>query len=208
MNLNSKYFDSIRVKPDKDRRAAAKHPSCEWKDCSEEGKHLAPQGRGRDGQYFRFCLKHVREYNKTYNYFQGMSDEEISKFQKSAITGHRPTWSLGTNNQNGKKESKDGDHQHFAHDFQSDDFFDLFNEETKSKQAEQKRPQRPIRNMERKCLTQLNLDVTATKEEIKTRFKDLVKRHHPDLNQGDDRSQDKLREVIQAYNYLKKAGLC
>jgi len=62
--------------------------------------------------------------------------------------------------------------------------------------------------MERKCLIQLNLDVTATKEEIKTRFKDLVKRHHPDLNSGDKRSEDKLREVIQAYNYLKKAGLC
>ncbi|NJR43155.1 MAG: DnaJ domain-containing protein [Akkermansiaceae bacterium] len=64
-----------------------------------------------------------------------------------------------------------------------------------------------IRKAERKCLRQLNLEDSATKAEIKARFKDLVKRHHPDLNRGDRRSEDKLREVIQAYNYLKQAGL-
>ena len=53
----------------------------------------------------------------------------------------------------------------------------------------------------------LNLEDTATKAEIKARFKDLVKRHHPDRNGGDRRSEDKLREVIQAYNYLRQAGL-
>ena len=66
---------------------------------------------------------------------------------------------------------------------------------------------RPLRRAERKCLRQLNLEDTATKAEIKARFKDLVKRHHPDRNNGDRRSEDKLREVIQAYNYLRQAGL-
>ena len=64
-----------------------------------------------------------------------------------------------------------------------------------------------LRKAERKCLRQLNLEDTATKAEIKARFKDLVKRHHPDRNGGDRRSEDKLREVIQAYNYLRQAGL-
>jgi DnaJ-class molecular chaperone len=53
----------------------------------------------------------------------------------------------------------------------------------------------------------LNLEDHATKAEIKARFKDLVKRHHPDRNGGDRRSEDKLREVIQAYNYLRQTGL-
>jgi DnaJ-class molecular chaperone len=43
--------------------------------------------------------------------------------------------------------------------------------------------------------------------EIKARFKELVKRHHPDANGGDRGAEDKLREIIQAYNYLKQAGL-
>ena len=49
----------------------------------------------------------------------------------------------------------------------------------------------------------LDLDGQATQSKIKTRYKDLVKRHHPDANGGDRSSEDKLREIIQAYNYLR-----
>jgi DnaJ-class molecular chaperone len=50
--------------------------------------------------------------------------------------------------------------------------------------------------------------LSATREEIKARFKLLVKRHHPDANGGDRSAEDRLREIIQAYNYLKTAGFC
>src|SRR4029079_19567462 len=86
------------------------------------------------------------------------------------------------------------------------DPFNVFREfgaRTKSAPAE---PPRAIRNAERKALHQLGLDVGADKTEIKARFKLLVKRHHPDANGGDRAMEDKLREIIQAYNYLKSAG--
>ena len=67
--------------------------------------------------------------------------------------------------------------------------------------------QRPLRNLERKALDALSLNEGATRSEIKARFKELVKRHHPDANGGDRGAEDKLREIIQAYNYLKQAGL-
>ncbi|MFV0299212.1 MAG: DnaJ domain-containing protein, partial [Hyphomicrobiaceae bacterium] len=60
---------------------------------------------------------------------------------------------------------------------------------------------------ERKALNALHLPETASKETIKARFKELVKRNHPDANGGDRGTEDKLREIIQAYNYLKQAGL-
>ena len=66
---------------------------------------------------------------------------------------------------------------------------------------------RQLRPLERKSLEALHLSEGAAREEIKARFKELVKRHHPDSNGGDTRSEDKLREIIQAYNYLKQAGL-
>ena len=44
--------------------------------------------------------------------------------------------------------------------------------------------------------------------EIKARFKVLVKRHHPDSHGGDRSYEDRLRAVIQAYNYLRAAGFC
>ena len=71
-----------------------------------------------------------------------------------------------------------------------------------------RRARRTIRNGERKALAALDLDIDATREEIKARFKTLAKRHHPDVNGGDTSSEDRLRDIISAYNYLKGAGLC
>ncbi len=72
-------------------------PSCQWKGCTAPGRHRAPRGRGRDGEFFIFCLDHVRQYNASYNYFDGMNNSEVEKFQKDALTGHGPTWKVGVN---------------------------------------------------------------------------------------------------------------
>ena len=63
-----------------------------------------------------------------------------------------------------------------------------------------------MHNAERKALDALGLDAGASAQDVKTRFKGLVKRHHPDANGGDRSSEDKLREIIQAYKYLKSIG--
>ncbi len=95
MKLDSKYFDSIRTKTQDPQPAKPQEVLCAWPGCTHAGEFKAPQGRGREGKFFMFCLAHVREYNNTYNYFSGMSDDEVAAFQKSAITGHRPTWAMG-----------------------------------------------------------------------------------------------------------------
>ena len=68
-------------------------------------------------------------------------------------------------------------------------------------------PARRLKPLERKSLDALGLPESADRAQIKSRFKALVKLHHPDANGGDKRSENKLREIIQAYNYLKQAGL-
>jgi hypothetical protein len=65
---------------------------------------------------------------------------------------------------------------------------------------------RPVRNAERKALDALGLEPQASSQQVKRRFKELVKRHHPDANGGDRSSEARLREIIQAYNYLKSIG--
>ena len=72
MKLESKIFDRIRVKPDEDRLLRDQNPPCAWPECTGAGTHRAPKGRGHDGEYHLFCLNHVREYNRSYNYFSGM----------------------------------------------------------------------------------------------------------------------------------------
>lgn len=209
MKLNSKYFDSIRVGS---KRQAAddadrKHPPCQWKGCGRPAPYRAPKGRGRDGEYFAFCIDHVREYNAAYNYFDGMSDAEVTDFQKDAMTGHRPTWKVGANSWahgTGQRMSRGT----AGAGFRAYDPHDLFAErarQVREEPADARR--RQLKPLEKKSLDTLHLPETASKEEIKSRFKELVKRHHPDANGGDTRSADTLREIIQAYNYLKKAGL-
>jgi DnaJ-domain-containing protein 1 len=69
-----------------------------------------------------------------------------------------------------------------------------------------RRETRVIRNAERKALEVLGLEADANTHDIKLRFKVLVKRHHPDANGGDRSTEDRLRAIIEAYNYLKSVG--
>lgn len=212
MKLNSKYFDSIRVGQKGDRagaRESERHPGCEWKGCGKPAPHRAPKGRGRDGEYFFFCVDHVRQYNATYNYFDGMSDTEVDDFRKDALTGHRPTWKVGANawahgtREGGAGPERPADAGSKTHDPKN--FFAWRAKKIRDEPPESR--SRKLKPLEKKSLEALHLSEGATKDEIKTRFKELVKRHHPDANGGDTRSEDTLREIIQAYNYLKQAGL-
>ena len=96
MRSNSPLFDRIRVKPDQNRRLSAELPGCQWPRCNAAATHRAPKGRLRAAEYWQFCLEHVREYNNSYNFFAGMSEDAIAKYQKEALTGHRPTWKMGS----------------------------------------------------------------------------------------------------------------
>jgi len=132
----------------------------------------------------------------------------VVKHQKDDTIGHRPTWFIGVNSWSRSRGAKtSGRRNGFAHRFSTLDPFGLFGEHAASAKTPGSEPARPLRRLERKCLRQLNLEDSATKAAIKARFKELVKRLHPDRNQGDRASEDKLREVIQAYNYLRQTGL-
>src|SRR5437870_4274562 len=94
MKFDSPLFDRIRVKPAQDRRLRTDCSVCDWRGCQAVATHRAPKGRLREGEYWRFCLEHVREYNHSYNFFAGMSEDAVAKYQKEAVTGHRPTWKM------------------------------------------------------------------------------------------------------------------
>jgi hypothetical protein len=209
MKLDSPLFDSIRVKPDQDRRLRSTCPCCDWPGCAAAATHRAPKGRDQEREYWRFCLDHVREYNHAYNFFSGMSDAAVASYQKDALTGHRPTWKLGSL---GGKSAKKPNSNRFFHEFgETEDPFDLFQGFGTARprgNARAEAERRAVRNVERKAYDTLGLEPGAERPEIKARFKELVKRHHPDANGGDRGSEDKLREIIAAYNYLKSAGRC
>jgi len=207
MKFDSPIYDRIRVKPDQDRRRKRTLPGCDWPGCAKPATHRAPKGRSQEGAYWRYCLDHVRAYNQSYNYFAGMPDDAVAAYQKDAVTGHRPTWRMGYNagrRGDGPEAAQDKD---FA-GAEWGDPFRLFGEQAARPHTAEGLEGRTVRNAERKALHTLGLEISATTVEIKRRFKQLVKRHHPDVNGGDRSTEDQLKDVIQAYNYLKAAGFC
>jgi hypothetical protein len=200
MNLNSRLFDSIRVKPaQKSAPAATRQAPCDYPGCAAAGEFRAPQGRDREGQFFCFCLDHVREYNASYNYFNGMSAEDVAVYQRDALTGHRPTWTMGSNRA-AKGFREDGDDA-----TKTRDPLGMFRASGGVAREAVKRPRVGVAAV--KALDQLGLDDSADRDTVKARYKELVKRLHPDANGGDRSNEDRLREIIRAYNYLKSVKL-
>src|SRR6201993_3484052 len=204
---SSKFFDSIRIKPNK---ASAKQQvretaiTCEWPGCANKGSHRAPKGRTQDNQYWHFCLEHVREYNQSYNFFSGMNADAVASYQKDAMTGHRPTWKMGANGSPGKgKGPGEADFDGAA------DPFSMFSELNGRGRwrpgpgTEARAETRKVFNAERKALQVMGLGPEATLEDVKVKYKALVKQHHPDANGGDRSTGDRLIEIIKAYNSLK-----
>ncbi|HEY8566683.1 MAG TPA: DnaJ domain-containing protein [Beijerinckiaceae bacterium] len=207
MEHNSPLFDRIRIKPSCDEPRAAAEPACERPGCAAAGLYRAPKGRGKEGQYWRFCLDHVRVYNATYNYFAGMSDDAVAAFQKDAVIGHRPTWAMGVNAA-AQPERPAGEPP--ARDWAYVDPLGILNgqgfTQARTKPAEPPKPRRsaPVR----RALDVLGLDEGADAATIKSTYKTLVKRFHPDAHGGDRSFEERLRDIIKAHDVLKAAGLC
>ncbi|MGI4765100.1 MAG: J domain-containing protein [Janthinobacterium lividum] len=200
MNLNSHHFDRIRSRSAGKSGKTAAVPSttpCDHPGCTNAGEFRAPQGRDREGQYFCFCMEHVREYNATYDYFSGMTDDAVQKYQKEALVGHRPTWNMGVNRAAGSTAAADDLHP---------DSLGIFR--ARARQSRADAPRRPHYSIATtKALTTMGLDEMADAAAVKARYKQLVKQLHPDANGGDRSNEDKLRDIIRAYNFLKTIKL-
>jgi curved DNA-binding protein CbpA len=203
MALDSKIHDKIRIKrkavPEEKPAAAG----CQWDGCKKPATNRAPAGRMRENEFFLFCVEHVREYNKGYNYFSGLGDTEIAQFQKDALTGHRPTWKMGSNGSAVKAAPG-------IASFRSGraGYYKRVGENPFGTAPDDTPRPRVMKPLEHKALRTLGLKDDAGGEAIRQRYTELVKQHHPDANGGVRGSEERLADVIQAYRLLKKAGHC
>ena len=215
-NVNPPYkprFVDIRVRPPKEGENdvhALKEGErrCEWPECRSPATARAPKSRQDLESHYHFCQPHAGEYNKRWNFFEGMSEGEQKKFREGAQTGHRPTWEFKASR--GSREAAA-----FAAKFGSGaagkgagaygDKFDLFGGGGASPKV--KPEARQLGKLEQRALAELDLEMSADMAAIRTRYLDLVKRFHPDTNGGDRSTEVKLQRVIRAYKALQKAKL-
>lgn len=181
------------------RHPARKH-ICDVPGCTEPGEFRAPGPRGASfdgpGDYRWFCLDHVRAFNAGYDFFAGMSPEEIFRAQSPIHGWERqtrafsPTAGIDTA-------------PRWA------DFSDPL--EAISARARQRRPAerkdgKIVSPEERKALEVLGLALDASRHDLRARYSELVRRYHPDRNGGDRSLEWKLQEVVEAWQLLKKSA--
>lgn len=170
--------------------------TCEWPDCEEDGKFPAPKSPDNLREYRHFCMEHVRAYNRSWNFFKDMADEDVQDYIRNNSTWQRPTWSMNTKSRKGSRETDE-----------LADPFELFDDGPSGPSKNHSRneaPRRPkLTPMTEEALVVLDLDYPVTLQQVKRRYKELVKRFHPDSNGGDRSAEDQLKKTIWAYNHLK-----
>ncbi len=170
--------------------------NCDWAGCSESGEHRAPISRDNLREFHWFCLDHVRIYNRAWNYYEGLTETEVEAAVRSDTTWNRPTWPLGTSP--GEKNGSE------FPGFGIDDIADPFGFMGADGTQQDTPPKSPLAS-ERRALSVLGMDYPITEGELKTRYKELVKRHHPDANGGDKDAEERFKRINEAYETLMTA---
>ena len=180
--------------------------ACDWPGCDGHGRHRAPKGRDRLEDYYWFCLDHAREYNRSWDYFAGMKTTEYEGLIRSCATWDRPTWPLG---------ARGGDRNAWPY-WAAREAIGAFADNPDPGARPLQTPQNlatmsRLSRQDRQALAALELPETASLQDIKKRFKQLVKRYHPDATGPATKPsraiEERLRNVIQAYSHLMASGL-
>lgn len=175
---------------------------CAVPGCDEPGEFRAPAGETRGGfdgpgAYAWMCLDHVRAFNAGYNYFSGMSVDEIHDAQRPYAGWERETRAFAANGADRPPRWAD-----FA------DPLDAIGARFKQRmEAEKGRTDgRPLSGRDREALKTLGLDADADRRALRQRYAALVRQLHPDHNGGDRSSEHRLQRVVEAYQHLRGAA--
>ena len=161
---------------------------CDWPGCREEGVHRAPKSRDQLKSFHLFCLVHIRQYNKSWNYYAGMSDAEVEADVRRDTVWNRPSWPWS-----GKMKPGDVADQMGA-----------FGPDWDQGGAFADRPDSTAKPSTREAwaVAVFNLSSPINGDTVKSRYKQLVKQYHPDTNGGDKAAEEKIKEINEAYQII------
>ena len=162
---------------------------CDWENCKEPGSYKAPVERDNVRKYRLLFLKHIKIFNKNWNYFENMNDQEIEFFIKSDLTWHKSTKTFGSSD-------------NFFNILWNNALDDKLNIFKSSNFKEFKKTK--VSQQDKDALRAMNLNEEVKWKQIHSKFKELVKKYHPDKNQGNKKFEDKLKKITLAYSQLKK----
>lgn len=172
---------------------------CDAPGCTEPGEFRAPGPRRASadgpGEYRWLCLDHVRAFNAGYDFFAGMSAEEIFRAQsplhgwESESRSFRPTAGI--------------DMPPRWADFS--DPLEAIGARARARHPQKRKDGKAVSPEERRALDVMGLALDATRHDLRARYTELVHSYHPDRNGGDRSMEGKLQAVVEAWQVLKKA---
>jgi len=162
--------------------------SCDVPGCTAAGEYRAPKSRKTLREYWWFCLEHVRAYNATWDFYKGMTPAQIEAELRADNSWQRPTWPLG----------------HLGTRLDNIVAGDPLQILKARPEADRRRRAAPAAPPDiRGPLATLGLDWPLTLSELKTRYKQLAKQHHPDANDGSRDAEERLKAINLAYAALR-----
>lgn len=177
-------------------RVEGRSERCDWPGCDAPGEFRAPGGTrpGFDGpgNWRWLCLDHVREFNSGYNWFDGMTPEEIAAAQNPYGGWDRETRAFASNGADRPPKWAD-----FT------DPLDAIGARFRAAQQQARKDGRPLSDADRRHLRTLGLEIDVDRRALRTRYAELLRRYHPDRNGGDRTHEKALSQVIEAYTALK-----
>tara|TARA_B100001287_G_scaffold274349_1_gene279484 strand:- start:1645 stop:2238 length:594 start_codon:yes stop_codon:yes gene_type:complete len=166
---------------------------CDKEGCSEKGEFKAPKSRIKLNDYYFFCLVHVKEYNKSWDFYKGLSVNQIESSMREDTIWNRPSWPLKGNPYKVIEQ---------INNFFGDDINGINPAEKDSQYFKNKLSDQSLTKEEGSALSVLNLDLPLTMEKIKNNYKKLVKIFHPDVNGNNKEAEEKFKEINQSYKVL------
>lgn len=166
---------------------------CEHAGCEEGGKYRAPRSPDHLDEYLWFCKDHVREFNLKWNFFNGATEEEIDEQVDSDRVWNRETKPLGKKTPEQRAWERLG----------VDDPHQVLGENATRNPGKSITGTRRLPPTERKAVEILEAKDHWTKAEIRKAYKKLIKILHPDMNGGDRSDEERLQEVVWAWEQIK-----
>jgi hypothetical protein len=170
------------------------YKKCDSPKCNEKGEYRAPKSRVMLNKYFYFCLDHIKEYNKSWDFYKGMSVEQIENSMRSDTFWDRPSWPLKNSSKNIFDEFNE-----YVEDFVKNDDEKINDTYFKNKLLDES-----LTIEETKALKDLDLKMPISLEKIKKNYKKLVKIFHPDVNGNNKDAEEKFKQINESYKLLLK----
>ena len=170
------------------------YKKCDSPKCNEKGEYKAPKSRVMLNKYFYFCLDHIKEYNKSWDFYKGMSVEQIENSMRSDTFWDRPSWPLKNSFKNIFDEFNE-----YVEDFVKNDDDKINDTYFKNKLLDES-----LTIEEAKALKELDLKMPISLEKIKKNYKKLVKIFHPDVNGNNKDAEEKFKQINESYKLLLK----